>query len=309
MWIRDAIRAGAAVAVATGTALALATSVGAIVHSTGDGTSNTTPPPDDPGFANVGPTLGLTGVYLRGGFVLSAQHAGVLPITLGGVTYPVVPDSQILIKHLPSAFFADVAVYRIQGGPQLPVPRIASTPPQLGESVIVIGNGWNREATVTEWDASWNEVTPPGTYQGYKRAGGRAVRWGRNVIEFEGIDLDVAGRRTHTFGFYFNDPGEVDEAQAINGDSGGAVFVKRSGQWELAGILYASFLADANQPADTAAFGMATGAADLSYYRDQIMAAIVPPIPLLPGPWGVVLAGALAASARPVLSRRRKPAG
>jgi len=90
------------------------------------------------------------------------------------------------------------------------------------------------------------------------------------------------------------------ESQAVPGDSGGAVFIKRSGTWELAGILFSRFLYT-DQPSETAVFGNQSAAADVSFYREQILAAMNPEIPALPLPAAFVLVGALATSARRAL--------
>ena len=77
-------------------------SASAVVHTTGDGSGNTTPPPDDPGFANVGSTLdpsGLSGVYLGNRWVLTAGHVGEPSFVFDGVTYAPVPGSRQVIDY------------------------------------------------------------------------------------------------------------------------------------------------------------------------------------------------------------------
>lgn len=289
-------------------ALGLATSAGAVVISAGDGTGNTTPPLDDPGFANTGAAYSLSGTYLRGGFVLAAFHVGEPQIILKGQTYPSIPGSRFQFSHGGGAV-ADLAVFRIDGAPALPFPKIASTPPLVGEEVIVVGNGWNRQAAVTAWDANWVEVPLPGVHRGYKKGAGRSVRWGSNTIELVGMEWLQLPQNwtTQFFAVRFDESGLPDESQAVNGDSGGAVWVKRNGEWELAGILFLQLasVGQEGQPADTAVFDNFSGAVDLSYYRDQIMAAVVPPIPILPGPWVALLGALLVAAGRPALRRRR----
>ena len=86
-----------------------------------------------------------------------------------------------------------------------------------------------------------------------------------------------------------------DEMQAVAGDSGGGLFYKNGTDWELAGILMAVGTSS-GQPDDTAVYGNLTHAADLSRYRDQIVA-------IIPEPGTVLLfAGGLIA----VLRRRRR---
>jgi hypothetical protein len=92
---------------------------------------------------------------------------------------------------------------------------------------------------------------------------------------------DGSGRRTVTLVTQFNTSatgGLTNEAQAVDKDSGSAVFRQRtSGQWELIGIVSFAYtdLPDSNtspphQPPLAAAYGNLTGFADLSFYRNEI---------------------------------------
>ena len=70
----------------------------AVIIAGPDGSINTTPPllpVMDPGFANVGDMSGLTGVYVRNGWVLTANHVGIGPIEFAGTTYQPLPGSEI----------------------------------------------------------------------------------------------------------------------------------------------------------------------------------------------------------------------
>ena len=63
-----------------------------------DGSINTTAPSPDPGFDNVGIVNGLTGVYVRNGWVLTANHVGIGDLILGGpggTSYEAVPGSAV----------------------------------------------------------------------------------------------------------------------------------------------------------------------------------------------------------------------
>jgi hypothetical protein len=67
------------------------------------------------------------------------------------------------------------------------------------------------------------------------------------------------------------------EFQVVAGDSGSGVFYKRSGQWELAGIVLADYTfsgqstATFNSGNGLAVYGNASAFADLSSYRTQIL--------------------------------------
>ena len=161
------------------------------------------------------------------------------------------------------------------------------------------------------------------------------MRWGTNVVTGTSTVLD-----TEAFYTSFTETGgTTHEAQAANGDSGGAVFIKDGSLWELAGVMFAvgEYL---GQPAETALYGNLTYAADLASYRDQIIEIArpqcsdevdndgddlvdfpadpdcsdssdpseSPPVPSLV-PWGrALVAGLLVGSAVWVL-RRRRPEG
>jgi hypothetical protein len=281
----------------------------AVVIDTGDGTGNTTAPPDDPGWANVGTIGTLTGAYLGDGWVLTANHVGERAIVLQGITYQPLAGSRVRFEKPPGSN-ADLAVYRIQGRPPLPPLVLADTTPGLGDEVTMIGNGWNREAGLTYWDVDWLEVSQPfAVFTGYKRfCCVSPTRWGRNIVTATDLDIVIGGSTTRSFEVIFDLSGGVtDEAQAVVGDSGGAVFVKRSGQWQLAGILFAMGIFE-NQPSHTAVFGQVSYAADVAFYRDEILAVITPPpVPALPPPAAFTLAGALALLALNTLRARRHP--
>jgi hypothetical protein len=96
------------------------------------------------------------------------------------------------------------------------------------------------------------------------------MRWGTNTVEQTDISLAVSGTVTFAFSTRFSDSGQsAHEAQAANGDSGGAIFVRNRASWELAGIMTAiGTWGECNQGA--ALYGNLTYAADLSRYLDQI---------------------------------------
>lgn len=300
-------------ALAAALASLLAAHALAVVHTNGNGAGNTTPPADDPGFAHVGVTgNNLSGVYLGNQWVLTAYHVGEQPITLNGVSYPALPGSRVRLEHSPGVY-ADLALVRIVGKPSLPPLVLASAPPAVNDQVTLIGNGWNREASQVCWNASFVEIACTGSspFRGYKRLGSqRTVRWGRNLVSQVGVNSPMGGTITRAFQTEFDNPGITHEAQAVPGDSGGAVFRKNGSQWELAGLLF-TILVYEGQPYDTTAvFGTATLAADVSYYRSQILAIMNPPpqIPALPAPVWLLGAAALAGLARGALARPRSRA-
>ena len=66
------------------------------------------------------------------------------------------------------------------------------------------------------------------------------------------------------------------ESQAINGDSGGAVFYNRDGNWEMAGVVNAvgTYNNQPQSPKATAVYGDVTLFSDLSVYYDEIYSII-----------------------------------
>jgi len=303
-WLRRALRRGAQALCA----LALcAPPVGAVVPSTGDGTGNTTAPTDDPGFHYVGVTGNyLTGVYLGYGWFLTANHVGETSITLLGISYPAVPGSKVRLEYSPGVY-SDLALVRLSNAPPLAPLVLSHATPTVGDTVTMIGRGWTRQPTQTCWDSSFVEVVcgpgPPVSYRGYEALGGGTLRWGRNTVGSVGLDVPLGGGTTRAFDVVFDQSGISHEAQAVVGDSGGAVFLKRGSQWELAGVMFA-MLQFANQPASTAVFGDATLSVDVAHYATQIESIITAPqIPALP--WPALAAGflVLAAAARRSLAR------
>lgn len=238
----------------------LAVSAQAVVIAGPDGAANTTAPSSqDPGFSNVGVINGLSGVYVRNGWVLSANHVGLGSIDLGGVVYDAVPGSLVRFSN-PTGPDADLMAFKLRRMPPLPDLQIASAPPSSGEDVILIGNGRNRGDPLAE---PWNG------YDGWTLAGGRTVRWGTNRILATGLDV----LETEAFSTRFDDlPGQMGndpEAQVANGDSGGGAFVWNGGNPELIGILFAQGLYNGQSSSDVL-FGNISYVSDLDFYRAQI---------------------------------------
>ncbi len=280
--------------------MAGATPATAVVVSTT--TENTSAPADDPGWANVG----NTGVYLGNRWVLTAFHVGAGNINFGSQTYSPLPGSEVRL-HNPSGAgltdFTDLLLYRLTADPGLPSLSISSTAPPVGASVILIGDGRDRQASETHWnvDKSTNPWTwtvapqgQPGDYQGFLTDANAVKRWGTNVIESPvprysavrygdhglvaslGSSGDVVSLFTQ-----FDKTGTPYEAQGVRGDSGGAVFYNSGSQWELAGLIHAVDLFSGQPPgngeAESAVYGNTTFLSDLSVYRAEILSLVPEP--------------------------------
>ena len=155
----------------------------------------------------------------------------------------------------------------------------------------MIGGGRDRGAA-TSWDP--NGPPPPGPIGGYDWDSTRTLRWGTNQIE----DIPATPvLDTFAIGAYFDAGATPHEAMAADGDSGGALFVENGGTWELAGILFA-IAGYSGQPEDTALYGNATYAADLAFYRDDILDVVSLPEPTGALPLGILLVARLARTRR-----------
>ena len=285
-------------------ALLIAGAAHSVVISSGNGSGNTTAPADDFGFENVGVTdTGLSGVYLGASWVITASHVGARPLTLLGVTYQPVAGTGVRLTNS-SGTPPDLYVYRINGFPNLPSVVLSSASPAVNDSITCAGNGWTRSATLSTWNQFWQQGVPPPLYHGYNPGAPATRRWGTNLVTAVGNDLTVGDPPdsvTRAIEMLFDETGgTTHELQAVVGDSGGGCFAKRSGTWELVGVMFA-ILEFVNQPVNIAVYGNATIAGDVAFYRTQIEAltpAPGPAVPALPAIGVAALVGLLALSVR-----------
>jgi hypothetical protein len=277
---------------ALGLSLALAAPAPAVIIDSGNGTGNVTAPSPDPGWGNVGSCNGLSCVYLGDGWVLTANHVGAGNGVFGGITYPWVPGSDLQL-HNPNNSLADLRMFEIYPPyPPLPALTISSIAPLAGTSLILIGNGRDRGAA-TSWDP--DPGPPPSSIDGYFWALTGSKRWGTNTVQLvPELPVFESDLGTQLFATVFDQSGTnhtTHESQAAVGDSGGAAFAWNGSSYELAGILIAISTFQ-NQPAETALYGNYTLPADLSVYRNEIVATMPEPAG---GLWiGLALVAALA---------------
>lgn len=270
----------------------------AVVIAGGDGTGNVTAPSGLTQWNNVALVNGSTGVYVGNGWMLTAYHVGV-----GTATFPdnsvYSPDGTSVRLHNPDNSLTDLLMFHLSTVPVgLSALTIASSTPATNTSVYMIGNGRNREATLTQWDVNtatnpdtWTVSTsPPSDASGYLYAAGNSLRWGTNTID--GTNLVDAGFGTvHALRADFSNV--AGEGQLVDNDSGGAMFLTNG---TLAGTLDARGIYD-GQPTNSAVFGNLSYAADLSVYRSEIMSTVPEP--------SMIMAAVTVGMA--VIIRRRRP--
>lgn len=289
---------------------ALAVIVAGDYQNTSDATVNVTPPADDPGFYNVGATASASAIYLGNDWVLTASHVTVTnttftfpdaanPAQLDTATYSVVPNSGVVLTNPSGANIStnsDLFLYKINpasspfGSPNLPQLLLDSSSPSVGNTVMAVGRGVDRAASLTYWDSSspvWQTTTQAmSKHSGYITTGPQVLRWGENTVSNGSVQVNMGTvsdpRWTQAFSTSFNTAASganPNEFQVTNGDSGGAVFRQVGGIWMLSGMIDSIGLV-AGQPystngnAMTAAFGDTSILADISFYRSQILALV-----------------------------------
>lgn len=252
--------AAAALGLATAVVLGVAAAPSrAVLISTGNGTGNTTAPNPDAGFARIGSVNGLSAVYVRNGWVLTAAHVGEGDFLLGSTTHRIVPGSTVRFSN-PDTTQADLIAFKLRTRPPLADLPIANAAPTVATLVTLIGNGLDRGAAT-----SWSGL------DGWSWGGAARTRWGTNRIASVGeLALSTQAFRV-VFDEIPNPPAGQHEADVVVGDSGGGAFTGSGASTRLVGILFAhaTFV---GQPANTSLYGNAGLIVDLFAYRDAILA-------------------------------------
>lgn len=270
-------------------------------------------PADDPGWNRVGKvgTGPGSGVYLGKGWVLTASHVGVHDFTIDGQAYAAIPLSGRRLKN-PDNTDTDLLLYELQSSPMLGDIRISSMRPDASSWVTMVGYGFEQQPDMMFWDATWSALPSPSgaSYYGYEIGGDYTKQWGENVLlpfssqqPNENLLVDSGSGAVSSFGTRFRDA-RVNStyAQAVPGDSGGAVFYKNGSLWELAGIMHATSAYPGQDKWATVAYGQYTYIADLSVYRSQIVTITAVPEP---GTVGLAVAAAATGILGRGLRRRR----
>ncbi len=291
----------------------------AVVISSGDGSGNTSNPVNEAGYSDFGfwGNVGLQGsgsaVYLGDNWVLTAFHINgqgqPSGVELNGQFYARDQNTTSVRLQNPDgggsetdpSVDTDLRMFRLSQTPVgLPAVTMGTATPEVGDEVLMIGYGRDRQVALTYWDAAGNEFSSPSgatIASGYKWDSDRTKRWGANTIHQVNLITEASGfGDIHAVSTRFDSsaPDAVNfEAQAAGGDSGGAVFVRNGQGWALAGLMHSVGNPDNIPPVEAAIFTGQTFISDLSFYHDQILTVIPEP-----STWCLLAVGLLAVGLR-----------
>ncbi len=264
--------------------------LGAAVIVGGD-LGHTVAPLDDPGWSRVG-RVGTngSGVYLGNGWVLTANHVTGKTnfVVQGDGTYTVLAGAEntYRVRNPEDTQDVDLYLFRVgvgvgSGLEGLPMLSIATALPGNGSVGMHIGTGegqtqaaattYHVDTTPTPWvwgteDFAGADWTRPG--YSWAGDGSRGTRWNAQVLANNNLDFS----NLQGFATQFIDSDGF--GMASDNDSGSPYFLKPSG-WELAGIAI-SLGFYSGQPGGTGVIGNLTLYADLTAYRSQILAVVIP---------------------------------
>lgn len=256
-----------------------------VVNDPAGSTLNTAAPTSDPGWANVGLCGTGSAIYLQDNWVLTAYHVGAGTVNFGGTNYTQDATQPTIRVKNSDGSNADMVLFRLASTPAgVRDLTIASSTPAANKTLTMIGYGRTQQTSLTTWYVdtatdpdTWSEIPGSGTATrtGFKTTSARTKQWGTNKL-YDTLVLNNVYGKTSLFRTDFDTSG--DECQAINGDSGGAVFVLNGSEWQLAGMIDVTYTQN-GQPSYTAVHGTYTGIADLSVYREQILDTLAIPEP------------------------------
>lgn len=259
----------------------------AMFVDTGDPNRQDGPPETDSGWHLVGTYEQGGAVYLGKGWFLTAGQLGDggTTVRFQGEEIAIDPDSWTPLLHS-LELSVDALMFRAAAPESLPEQGavILDRELALNDPLILIGPG--RDV---------GEVVQVENEQRFYQDDSSRMKWGRNLVSAVGDTHDGKGFRSRVFDTSL----AHGEAQALEGDLGGGVFVRESesGTIHLAGIIIQAILREDGR--GTYAFKVAstdsldssrTRSVDLFHYRDQIRHLLVPRA-RTPWVWGVLFIG------------------
>lgn len=220
-----------------------------------------------PFWEHVGMVGMGSGVYLGDGYVLTSAHVGCYPFRMAdGSHYKPDYQSWTILKD-GAGGRSDLAIFRVTCDKDSALARlgrlpIASSSPNSDSQLLLFGSGLSQSADPNTLKSNGKILA----VLGYRLQGQRETTWGFNTLsELPGDPVKTGEFNTHCFVTQFDRSGF--EAQAADGDSGGASFVFNAElkRWELAGCIIG-----VTQKGTYIPFGSRTFLANLSRYRDQL---------------------------------------
>ncbi len=180
-----------------------------------------------PYWGNVGRVHLSTGIYLGNGYVLTAAHVGPGTFLLSdGSEYPVVRGSAAVYRNADNSQ-TELCIFKVESRRKdslrkLPSINIRSTPPDVGELILMIGHGASQYPGDTKW-----------VQDGKKR-------WGCNLVS-RIARQPFANSFGQTHGYYTRFDHGLFDCQGASGDSGGPAFYydQEQQEWLLTGMLAA----------------------------------------------------------------------
>lgn len=255
-----------------GAVLALAsTPAGALMVHGGTGTQTNTAP--NATLTNAWNAVGSRGVgsavYLGNNWVITANHVGANDLNFGGSVGLRTMDTSVAPIRLRNSAgsFTDLILFRITNASGLTAIPIAPSLPVINQQVFMIGTG-----SVRDGSALQSIAITGGSVQGYYTNNARQKLWGVNTVmpSFPGKTTmtdtyDIGQGPVFSWAVEFGTA--TNEAQGIDGDSGGGVF---DASGNLLGIMNAVDRYD-GQPTNASLLGTRTYIQSLVPWRQQIL--------------------------------------
>jgi hypothetical protein len=210
-------------------ALGAAAARAMIFLGTDDPAHNTTPPAGElaeSGWQWQGNWRGFAGTPVAPQWFLTARHLGGSV----GEEFHFAGRAWRTIARFDDEE-SDLALWQVCGEFPAYAPLYGDTN-EVGQPCVLFGRGRARGAPVVVT----NELGET-QLRGWLWGGGAGtLRWGVNHIA---ALANYGGHPENALAGTFDAAGEPDEAMLTGGDSGGGVFIRRDGRWELAGIALA----------------------------------------------------------------------